>query len=88
MQSFERLLLYGTLLPCGSWFCVEVEFYMEINQILESLGHHFMLNYSQYLSVSLGSLSNITIHVIMCSIQGSLLLTGFTPQIAMEKQVK
>ena len=46
-----------------------------------------MNNLFIYLSVSLSSLSDITIHVIMGSIQGSLLLTGFTPQIATKKQV-
>ena len=46
------------------------------------------INNNQYLSVSFGSLSDITVHVIIRSIQGSLLLTGFTPQIATKKQVK
>ena len=47
-----------------------------------------MNNLFIYLSVSLSSLSDITIHVIMGSIQGPLLLTGFTPQIATKKQVR
>jgi len=75
---------------CRTGFCAKVSFYMDGNKILKSINQDLIwyLNYNQYLSVSLGSLSYITTDVIKHSIQCSLLFTGFTPQIAAEKQVK
>ena len=46
---------------------------------------HMLVN-NLYLSVSLGSLPYVTVDIIVHPIQCSLLLIGFTPQIANKKQ--
>ena len=85
----ERLVLHGTLFWCKVLCQSRVlHDWMEIRFLKAFIRILFGINYNQYLSVSLGSLSDITIHVIMCSIQCSLLLTGFTPQIATKKQLR